>query len=52
MEKLGRINKEALIEDVVNALKHHAHNNPDDRQKLGPVLEQLATTEKERNPKS
>jgi hypothetical protein len=37
---------------VVNALKHHAHNNPDDRQKLGPVLEQLATTEKERNPKS
>ena len=39
------------IDDVVNALKHHADNNPDDRQ-LGPVLEKLAMTEKERNPKS
>src|SRR6266567_5217124 len=40
------------VADVVSAIRHHSEDKPQDREKLKPVLEQLAAIEREQNPKS
>jgi hypothetical protein len=40
------------VADVVSTIRRHAEEKPQDREKLKPVLEQLAAIEREQNPKS